>query len=110
MRYRNLPKEWPTWLQINSTVQLKREPENSVDSNAVAVYTNSGQQLGYVPGFYTKGIFSLLENGADPYVRVCYINAQATPHWWVKLSFESPIPAPNEQLLKEWTSVVERAV
>jgi hypothetical protein len=110
MRYQNLPKEWPQWLQINRTVKLKQEPENLVDPNAVAIYTHDGNKLGYVPGFYTKGVFALLENGAEPYVRVCYINEKSTPHWWVKVKFESEIPSIEEQMSNELQSVVEVAV
>jgi hypothetical protein len=44
------------------------------DSNAVGVYTKSGKHLGYVPAFYSKAIFSLIEDGATHLVRVAYIN------------------------------------
>ena len=93
MRHRNLPKEWHTWLNKSDTLKLVTEPTNEHDPNAVGVYTHSGKHLGYVPNFYSKAIFSLLENGANPIVRVVYLNEKSTPHWWLKVDFECEIPS-----------------
>ncbi|MFB3165467.1 hypothetical protein ABLO26_29370 [Neobacillus sp. 179-J 1A1 HS] len=43
----------------------------------MGVYTKGGKHLGYVPGFYSKAIYALLEQDADPIVRVIY-NVEST--------------------------------
>ncbi|MED0665940.1 HIRAN domain-containing protein [Bacillus badius] len=93
MRHQNLPDHWPSWLTKDSSLKLIQEPTNDHDPNAVGIYTYGGRQLGYVPNFYSKAIFSLLESGATPLVRVVYINEKSTPHWWVKVDFECGVPA-----------------
>lgn len=92
MRYQNLSPEWPNWLPRHQIVKLTPEPENEFDPYAVAIYTQGGKKLGYVPGFYSMGIYSLIENGANPAVHVTYVNEKSTPNWWVKVVFASEIP------------------
>ncbi|MDF0727152.1 HIRAN domain-containing protein [Cytobacillus sp. S13-E01] len=109
MRHRELPSEWPTWLNVDSEVVLKRESDHSVDPNAVAIHTLSGKHIGYVPGFYANGVSALLDNGAIPLVKVKSINADSTPHWWVKVSFESDIPVPKEEIGYDFEAIIEIA-
>lgn len=107
MRYYNPPELWSKWLEIKGTLQLKREPENNNDPNAVKICTNEGKLLGYVPRFYSKGISALLENGANPLVRVAYVNEKSTPHWWVKVTFESEIPPVTKEVESNIQSITE---
>ncbi|MEC1741737.1 HIRAN domain-containing protein [Schinkia azotoformans] len=93
MRHRNLPDQWYLWLAKSDSLKLIPEPTNNYDPNAVGIYTQSGKHLGYVPNFYSKAVFSLLENGATPSVRVVYLNEKSTPHWWLKVDFECEIPS-----------------
>lgn len=44
-------------------VLLRREPENAFDSYAVQMLNASEKLLGYVPRYYSRGIFKLLEEG-----------------------------------------------
>lgn len=85
MRYQNLPSDWHQSLQIDDQVILKREPENPRDPNAVAIFTKGGTQIGYVPGFYAKGIGELLQGSAEVTSRIVYVNEKSTPDWWVKV-------------------------
>lgn len=107
MRHRNLPADWPTWLEINGTLDLRQEPTNPGDPHAVGVYTKGGKHLGYVPGFYSKAVYALLEQGADPIVRVTYINEKSTPHWWLKVDFECMIPVDDKIESTEILSVMQ---
>ncbi|MFD1040196.1 HIRAN domain-containing protein [Virgibacillus byunsanensis] len=109
MRYQKLPKNWPQLLKTIKTVTLVQEPENSYDPNAVAIYTETGVKLGYIPGFYSKGVFALLENGASPIVTISKVNEISTPHWWVKLNYVSEIPSGNKRI-PEFLAFVETAV
>ncbi|MCQ6282364.1 HIRAN domain-containing protein [Bacillus sp. EB600] len=93
MRHRNLPEGWHRWLAINSPLKLVQEPTNPADPNAVGIFTLGGIHLGYVPTFYSKAIFSLLEREVEPLVRVSYINEKSSPHWWLKVDFECEIPS-----------------
>jgi len=107
MRHRNLPKEWSSWLSINSPLKLQKEPTNPKDPNAVAVYTRGGNHLGYVPAFYSKAISSLLEMGEEPLVRVSYINEKSTPHWWLKVEFECEVPSVQNKLANELSPIMQ---
>jgi hypothetical protein len=109
MRHRNLPDEWPNWIQVGEKVILKREANHHVDPNAVAIYSKNGKHIGYVPGFYATGVAGLLDNGADPNVIVQSVNPDSTPHWWVKLNFESEIPIPKEDIGKYFEAIIELA-
>ena len=93
MRHPNLPVQWYLRLAKSDTLKLIPEPTNNYDSNAVGIYTHSGKHLGYIPNFYSKAIFSLLENGATSSVLVVYLNEKSTPHWWLKVDFECEIPS-----------------
>ncbi|MBB6446715.1 HIRAN domain-containing protein [Bacillus benzoevorans] len=93
MRHRNLPDQWHMWLSKNDSLKLILEPANEYDSNAVGIYTWNGKHIGYVPNFYSKAVFSLIENRATPSVIVAYINEKSTPHWWLKVNFECEIPS-----------------
>ncbi|RWR12621.1 HIRAN domain-containing protein [Siminovitchia fortis] len=92
MRHRNLPAQWSTWLSFRDPLKLVQEPTNEFDPNAVGIYTQGGKHLGYVPGFYSEAIYSLLENKAEPSVKVAYINELSTPNWWLKVDFECKVP------------------
>lgn len=89
MRYqKDLPEKWYEILEASNTVDLKLEPENPVDENAVAIYTTQKNKLGYIPRFYATGISALLTYGLQPVVKVNYVNEKASSDWWVKLDFE----------------------
>lgn len=92
MSHRNLPEDWPTWLNEGHQVKLMREPNNIVDSNAVAICTSTGYHIGYVPSFYARAVAPLMDNGSTPIVKVQSMNPESTSHWWVKVSFECTIP------------------
>lgn len=109
MRHRNLPNNWVNLIQVDSQVTLKRENDNEYDPNAVAIYSERGNHIGYVPAFYTKGISALIDNGATPIVKVISVNEDSTPHWWVKVSFESEIPLPTDEMGYDFEAVIEMA-
>lgn len=92
MRHQNLPDGWASWITKYSLLELIQEPTNDHDPNAVVIYTTGGKKLGYIPNFYSQAIFTLMENGASPLVRVSYLNEKSNPHWWVKVDFECEIP------------------
>lgn len=60
MGYRHI-KDVPEVIPQQELI-FKREPENSQDSLAVAVYNSKNEKLGYVPACLT-GFFSDLETG-----------------------------------------------
>ncbi|MEW9053729.1 MAG: HIRAN domain-containing protein [Neobacillus sp.] len=107
MRHRDLPTGWSSWIAVNSPVKLSKEPTNPADPHAVGVYTLGGIHLGYVPAFYSKAIFSLLEKEAKPFVRVSYINEKSTPHWWLKVDFECVIPLIQSTTVDELSPVMQ---
>lgn len=106
MRRRDLPNEWPSWIREQSVLNLVQEPNNEYDSYAVAIYTNGGKHLGYIPAFYSNAIFSLIENGLSPIIRVIYVNEKSHPHWWIQVEFECEIPLEQESQIEEMFAVI----
>lgn len=106
MRHRELPSEWSSWIKEYSTLNLVQEPDNAYDPYAVAVYTKGGKHLGYIPAFYSNAVFSLIENGLSPVIRVVYVNEKSHPHWWIKVEFKCQIPLEQESQTKELFAVI----
>lgn len=50
-------------LKPDQTLKLLREPLNSHDSKAIAVFTTSGQKLGYIPRTHNPLPADLMDNG-----------------------------------------------
>lgn len=48
-------------IDANEELLLKKEPENKQDPNAIKVFTKSQTFIGYVPRYYSKGLFELLQ-------------------------------------------------
>lgn len=106
----DLPENWAEIIRSFNKLELKLEPENHVDKNAVAVYTALNIKLGYVPRFYTTGISALIENGANPLIKVNYINEQSNSDWWIKLDFECEIPSLDKEKLKKLDLIFENVI
>ena len=107
LKWIHFEKEWSKWITKNSQLKLKQEPTNEYDQNAVAIYTVNGNKLGYVPAFYSKAVFSLMENGAIPLIRVVHVNEKSHPHWWVKVDFECELPLTQNIQSAELISVMQ---
>lgn len=107
MRHQNLPDGWESWITKHSQLKLMQERTNDYDPNAVAIYTRGGNRLGYVPIFYSQAVFSLIENGSSPVVRVSYLNEKSHPHWWVKVNFECEIPLEQDVQSEKLTPVMQ---
>lgn len=106
MRHRDLPTEWSSWMKKHSALNLVQEPDNEYDRYAVAVYTKAGKHLGYIPAFYSNAVFSLIQNGLSPIIRVVYVNEKSHPHWWVQVKFECEIPLEQESQTEELFAVI----
>lgn len=57
-------------VQENDKLVLAREPENTYDTNAIAVLTQSGKRIGYVPQKRNLIIAALLDSGTKLFARV----------------------------------------
>lgn len=106
MRHRDLPTEWSSWMKEHRALNLVQEPDNEHDPYAVAIYTKSGKHLGYIPAFYSNAVFSLIENGLSPIIRVVYVNEKSHPHWWVQVEFKCEIPLEQESQTEELFAVI----
>ncbi|MFP3122612.1 HIRAN domain-containing protein [Ectobacillus funiculus] len=92
MRHMNLPLNWSQRIHVDSKLNLKQEPFNEHDSFAVAIYTEEGMKLGYVPAFYSMKISSLLNLEADYEVKVIIIDENSPEAWWVKVKCSCKLP------------------
>jgi hypothetical protein len=70
-------------------VQLQPEPKNKHDGNAVAVYSERGAQLGYLPAERAPWISKLIRQGRE--VRAIF-QAQTPFGAWVRVAFDGEQP------------------
>lgn len=110
MSYQELPENWPEILKSHKKVKLHLEPNNIVDNNAVAIYTDFDIKLGYVPRFYASGIAALLNNNMMPTLKINYINEAGSSSWWVKLEFECNMPPLNKKELSNLDPIFEQVI
>ena len=52
-------------LDTGTELVLRREPNNQFDHNAIAVFTKSGEQLGYIPRDTAKSMALNMDRGQD---------------------------------------------
>ena len=60
--------DWETLyagLEPGERLELKREPENTYDANAVMVMDKEGNKLGYIPAYRNKDLAGRLDTGED---------------------------------------------
>lgn len=53
-------------LRVGQMLKLVREPANTYDKNAVAVYTQIGNKLGYIPRWQNQKLAGLMDVGLQP--------------------------------------------
>lgn len=110
MSYQELPQNWSEILKSHKKIFLKLEPENPIDENAIAIYTEFNIKLGYVPRFYASGISALIKNGMEPKVSINYIKESSTSSWWVKLDFECEVPLLSKPILPNLDPIFEYVI
>ncbi|QMT17433.1 HIRAN domain-containing protein [Planococcus maritimus] len=110
MAYQNLPENWPDILKTNKKIKLQLEPDNPVDENAVAIYTDFGIKLGYVPRFYASGIAALLNNQMIPDLKINFVNEVGSSSWWVNIEFECELPPLNKDELTGLDPIFEQVI
>ena len=64
-------------LEEGSRLSLSREKDNCYDDNAVAVLTEKGERIGYLPRSKNDGIAFLLDNGRNLAARIVSIDHEA---------------------------------
>lgn len=72
-------------LKKGESVLLKREPENEKDSNAIAVYKDNNQKIGYIPRYYSEAISNMLLNNRAIECKVYDVNKTLSCHECVRL-------------------------
>ncbi len=76
-QYHNLPKEINR-LKLNDLLELKTEPENKFDPNAVRIMLGDSF-LGYVPKKFSSEVTSMLEIGIYLECKVIELNPKGKP-------------------------------
>ena len=61
-------------LEPGEALALRREPGNGYDARAVAVWTERGQMLGYVPRIHNQAVANLMDAGLRPVARVAGVS------------------------------------
>lgn len=89
-------------------VHLVPEPENNADSNAVAVFSERGIQIGYITAERCGRIGAIIRDGRD----FCAVFQQAAPYGCViRVAFDGAIPVvnPNAQPILRRPELTEGA-
>lgn len=63
-------------LKFGEGFRLVREPENPYDWNAIAVYTQAGRKLGYIPRWQNQELAELMDEGMQPRAYLVEIEAE----------------------------------
>ena len=74
---------WPS-LNVGARLKLVRDPSNTNDDNAVAVYFQN-EQLGYVPRSENAAIAQMLDRGESLEARISRLLMQEDP--WERVRF-----------------------
>ena len=61
-------------LEPGEALVLRREPDNGYDARAVAVWTERGEMLGYVPRIHNQAVANLMDAGLRPVARVAGVS------------------------------------
>lgn len=101
MRHQNHLDQFEKKINYDTTLVLKKEPENPHDPWAIGIYTKHDTKLGYVPRYYSKFISLLMDVDTKIDLRIVYINERSTPHWWVKVHLCAPLPKANQTVLEK---------
>lgn len=88
-------------LYIGCEVFLKEDVSNSVDTNAVAVFTNKGNHIGYVPKEYAEGIKKLLIEGLDLSCFITKKTGDDIPYLYMDVTYKSKKRIQFERYMEE---------
>ena len=75
---RSVVREVARRLAPGAPLRLMREPENDYDTRAVAVWTQDGRKLGYVPRIDNQALANLMDAGLAPRASVAQIRTVTT--------------------------------
>lgn len=70
-------------------IELRPEPKNPADENAIAIYSCRGVQLGYVASVRTVLLMQWLRNGAEPKAVFQGITGSGA---WIRATFDGSEP------------------
>jgi hypothetical protein len=80
-------------LQVNETIQLRREPNNPYDANAIRVERIDGEQFGYINRYLAKKLAPQMDAMGVPVLGHIYrISVASSPYYSlvVDITFEMP--------------------
>ena len=66
-------------IETGMQVSLRREPENGYDARAVAVWTEAGDKLGFLPRIHNQAVANLMDAGLRPVARVRRVSLDGGP-------------------------------
>lgn len=88
-------------LLYGSVVSLKKESNNPEDPYAVAVYTKSGNHIGYVPKEYAKGFSELIDKDLQLKCMITKKTNNDIPYLYMDVSYKSYRQQQFEQELEK---------
>ena len=88
-------------LRYGDIVHLQKEIENEQDPDAVAVYTDYGNHIGYVPKEYAKGISSLLDKDLKLECKITKKTAHEVPFLYMDVSYKSKEKEARDAMLEK---------
>ena len=77
-------------VKAGEEVYFEKEPDNSHDSNAIRIVTQSGDMLGYVPRYYTLPIIERMDKGVSYICKITDINSNKDCSECIKVRLNMP--------------------
>lgn len=88
-------------LFYGNVVHLQKEFDNEIDPDAVAVYTDYGNHIGYVPKEYAKGISSLMDKGLNLKCKITKNTHQDIPFLYMDVFYKSKEKEARDAMLEK---------
>lgn len=86
---------------IGDPIELRLEPKNPADENAVAVYNSAGMQLGYITSIRAVRISALIREGRE---LQAVFQRRTEFGAWIRVAFDGEAPVLTAAMIEESNS------
>ncbi|PNU06607.1 hypothetical protein A8V01_02640 [Novosphingobium guangzhouense] len=84
--------------EVGDRIELRLEPDNPADENAVAVYSAGGMQIGYITSVRAVRISALLRDGREIQA---VLQRKTKFGAWIRVAFDGERPALTSAMLED---------
>ena len=85
----------------DTCLNLKREPDNPHDKNAIAVHTHAGDRIGYIARKQNKLLADAMDLGVSMSARIDFIDPEEEPYSRVAITVRTVVPVLHDAVTIE---------